>query len=390
MSHSGTVIAIKGSYGVGNFGDDALMVAAHEISKRTFDSELHLFIGRNSDYVQNIIPGARIISQESKKARNADLIVFGGGTQFYSFPQTSRQGIGRLYSRIARNIRTPAALGKRVFRKMIGASFPASESSVAAIGIGLGPFVENNAYVRKVRELFTRMEYIAVRDRCSYDLCKQWGLSNVSLRADLCYLPGLWKSDVFELSADSAKEGIQKIGVIPRDWPHTAEGNSYTTPLFQVVHALKTAGKQVEFISFAGKSDSRWAGWLQDRNEKLEVWNPEKCTITGFMELLSGYDAFITARYHGAVFASILRKPMVCIEVEQKLRLVSDLLGAGARLWTYPFNTSECLEHISALEDDYSSAEQCLARVVGEQGVLVGKMIDEFRKVMNSKIDRLH
>ena len=382
-------IVIKGGYGAGNFGDDALMFAAYEICKRIFDSESLVFVCRNSDYIQKIIPGAKVVQLDSRDVKDAHIMVFGGGTQFCSFHPTAIRGIRALYRRIAHNVRRPIALGNKLFRKIMEASSLTYSSRVAAIGIGLGPFVENCKHMRRTKELFTRMDYVAVRDRYSYDLCKQWRLHNVSLRADLCYFPDLWNVDAPELNRANTKGEIRKIGVILRDWPHTVEGDSYAIPVFQVVHELRTAGKKVEFISFASRSDIKWAKRLKDKDEQFKAWNPDKCTISEFMELLSGYDAFITARYHGAIFASILRKPVVCIEVEQKLRLVSGLFGVGTRLWTYPFSASECLRHISDLEGDYSIAVQCLARSVKEQGFLVEKMIDEYRQFVTANpIDR--
>ena len=372
-------IVIKGGYGCGNFGDDALMLAAHEIVKRIFDSESIIFVCRDSDYIQKIIPGAKVFQQNSMEAKNADIIVYGGGTQFYSFPLTSKIGVWLLFSRIMRNVIRPIRLGQKVFQKITETSLLSSNvrGIAIAIGIGLGPFIENCKHMHRIKELFTHMDYVAVRDYDSYNLCKQWGLHNVSLRADLCYLPGLWNVEAPESNKVNTKGEIRRIGVIPRDWPHTAEGDSYVDPLSQVVHELRVAGKKVEFISFASMSDNEWAKRLKNKDEQFKAWNPEKCTISEFMELLSGYDAFITARYHGVIFASILGKPVVCIEVEQKLRLVSDLFDNGACLWTYPFSASKCLKHISNLEGDYSIAVGSLARIVREQGALVEKMIDE-------------
>ena len=143
--------------------------------------------------------------------------------------------------------------------------------------------------------------------------------------------PGLWNVDDHELRVNCNTKGeIRKVVVIPRDWPHTTLGDSYTDSLFQVVRELRNAGKKVEFIFFA--NDIEWTRRLKDKNERFIAWNPEKFTIFEFIKMLSDYDAFITARYHGAVFASILKKPVVCIEVEQKLRLVADLFDVGARL----------------------------------------------------------
>lgn len=380
MNRSLTRIAIEGGYGFGNFGDDVLMVAAFEIAKRAFASESIVFLCREAGYIQRILPGARVVSPNSRHGEVADIVLYGGGTQFYSFPQTGQRGIRSLFKRIVRNARRLVRLGQKMFMKMKEPVFPTYSSRVAAIGIGLGPFVENCAHMRRTKELFKRMDYVAVRDIHSYDLCKKWGCNNVSLCSDLCYLPNSWKTYAPNSHTDNTTGEIRRIGIITRDWPHTCEGDSYAVPLFQVVDELRSVGKKVEFISFAGISDSEWAKRLKDKDEQFKAWDPEKCTISEFMELLSDYDAFITARYHGAVFASILGKPVVCIEVEQKLRLVSDLFGNGARLWTYPFNAPECLRHISDLESNYSKSIECLAHVVEEQSALAEKMVDELRK----------
>ena len=372
------IIAIKGAYGHGNFGDDALMVAVYEIAKRVFDSESFIFICKDANYISKILPAAKVVPQNNMSAKSADVLIYGGGTQFFSFPLTSKRGILSLFGRIARNVRRPFKLGQKMVQKMTEFKVTESNRRVIAIGIGLGPFHENCSSMRKTKVLFSCMDYIAVRDYYSYDLCKQWGLQNVSLRADLCYLPGFFKLGLPELSGDNTKSEILKIGVIPRDWQHTTEGGGYANSLFQAVRELRTAGKKVEFILFA--NDLEWAKRLKDKDEQFIAWNPEKHSISEFIKILYGYDTFITARYHGAVFASLIGKPVVSIEVEQKLRFVSDLFGVGARLWTYPFSASECLRHISDLESNFSLAVQSLAYLVKKQGSLVEKMIDEYRQ----------
>ncbi|MCR4307702.1 MAG: polysaccharide pyruvyl transferase family protein [Candidatus Berkelbacteria bacterium] len=380
MHQSLRTIAIEGGYGRGNFGDDALMVAVYQVATRVFETQSITFLCPDSGYIQRILPGVKVVSSDRENRPIADILLYGGGTQFYSFPLTSQRGIRFLFKVIARNALKPVCLGQKVYRKMMEASSPSSNLRVAAIGIGLGPFIENCNHMWRIKKMFSRMDYVAVRDVYSYDLCKKWGYNNVSLRSDLCYLPGLWKTGAPDTRMDNRIDEIKRVGIIIRDWPHTSEGDSYVGPLFQVVDELRSAGKDVEYISFAD-SDSEWIKRLNDRDEQHKTWNPEKLAIVGFLELLSGYDAFITARYHGAVFASILGKPVICIEVEQKLRLVSDLFGYGARLWTYPFSTSECLRHIYDIEGDYLRSVESMARVVQEQGALAEKIVDELSKV---------
>jgi len=390
MKRTQMTVAIKGGYGCSNFGDDALMIAAFEITKRVFDSASIVFHCKYSDYIQRILPGAKVAPPNKINGKDADIVVYGGGTQFYSFPLTTQKGIRSLFKRVARNARSPVRLGQKLFQKMVTLSFPPLNARIIAIGIGLGPFVENSSCERWTKNLFAQMGYIAVRDVYSYDVCKNWGCSNVVLRSDLCYLPGLWKACVPVSRTDNKPGEIRKVGIIVRDWPHSYEGNSYAVPLFEVVDELRSSGKEVEFISFSERSDWQWARHLKEKNEQLYTWSPEKCTIPEFMELLSSYDAFITARYHGAVFASILGKPVVCVEVEQKLRLVSELFAGGARLWTHPFNATDCIKHVEELERKYSMAVRCLDAVLETQSTLANKMVNDIELFMRGKHTELN
>ena len=384
MNYEIPTTAIRGAYGLRNFGDDALMYAASEIVKRAFASEGSVFIGKDSAYIQEVVPGARVVAADSRAANDVDLVVYGGGTQFYSFPRTSQEGrIRALPGRIARNLRRPDQLLRKVIHRMsAGSRFVVSRPREAAIGIGLGPFVDNCRNMQRTKGLLLGMDYVSVRDIQSHELCKQWKCRNVSLGSDLCYLPGLWNVHASNPRMAGGASNIERVGIIARDWPHTYEGDSYADPLLQVVDDLRSAGKEVDFISFSDGYDRKWAARLERRNEQSKAWDPERCSISGFTELLSGYDAFITARYHGAVFASILGKPVVCIEVEQKLRCVSELLRDGARVWAYPFVSSECIEQISSIEGNYPAAVECLAGVVKEQNALAEKTLSEFRKSM--------
>jgi len=374
-TNNSSVIAIKGAYGLENFGDDTLMVAVYKIGRKIFPSSSFELICKDANYISTLIPGVKVVSPEDMHSNYPDLIIYGGGTQFYSFPISASTNAKILFKKIIRNARNPLPYCHRLFRKI--ATGKSVNKQIVAFGLGLGPFNDNSSKMQNAKKLLADMLYVAVRDVNSYKLCKEWECKNVNLRSDLCYLPELWDVHV---KKDKAGK-VQRIGIIPRDWPHTEEGNSYASSLFKVVEQMRSDGKDVEFISFCGRYDTNWGQYLKERNEKFIQWDPQKYSISEFLNLLSRFDVFITARYHGAIFASILGKPAICIEVEQKLQLVADLLGYGARLWSYPFDVSECLNHISKIEDNYSLATECLANVVKEQGTLVEKIIIDYKQL---------
>ena len=81
----------------------------------------------------------------------------------------------------------------------------------------------------------------------------------------------------------------------------------------------------------------------------------------------------------------MLGKLIVSIGVEEKLRLVSELMGAGARFWEYPFETSECLKHNGEFGHYYSGAIDHIMEVVREQGELATKMVEKLEVYRNEE-----
>lgn len=375
-------VVIKGAYGCGNFGDDALMVAAHKIIKIIFNSENCLFVCKESKYIEKILPGNDVISEDSFAAKYASVFVYGGGTQFYSFPLTRPKGFFSLLNRILVNLLSPIQLLKKITCKLIYSLFINKRQQILALGVGLGPFNKNYKYKYKIKKLFTNMSYIAVRDELSYELCKKWNCKNVFLRSDLCFYPGIWNQSTSQITQNQSQSKLNKIGVIVRDWPHTKEGDSYFDSLFKVVNVLRSGGKDVTFILFDNNKIGDWYNILQDKNEEIVCWNPDSFSIEEFLEVLASFDFFVTSRYHGAIFASLLLKPVVCIEIEQKLRIVSELLRDGSRLWSFPFKPIECLNHIEYLEKNYSTAVESLKKVTSEQENLIKIMVSEIQRNM--------
>lgn len=375
---SPATIAIKGAYGYGNFGDDALMIAVSEVVNRVWPSADYFFVGNKADYVSKLLPGVRLVASTDPVSETADLTVYGGGTQFYSFPLTYQIKSISLVRRILNNLRSPKALWRKILRRIPTISALAGGQARIAIGIGLGPFVENSEQLAGARRVFSRLEFVSVRDVASYEICKEWECENLSLGADLCYLPGLWDGYSSQPKLASGKRA-ERIGVIVRDWPHSMEGDSYADALFEVVATLRSQGREVQFVCFAEDQDPVWVTRLDQEGEDFLSWQPEKDTVARFLSALSTFDLLVTSRYHGAVFSSLIGKPVVCIEVEPKLRLVSELLGSGASLWSQPFTVSECLGRIGELEADYFGAVNSLAEVTKQQGKLVEDMVSRLQ-----------
>lgn len=369
-------VGILGAFGDGNLGDDALMLVAMSVVGHFAVPVVTLKSSAGLSYVQRMATSAIAVQTvPNMEGSRPDVALYAGGTQYFSFPPKKGR-LRRLADRLARTVRTPRGVVSQWFRHGTDVRWPSCSQPVVGMGIGLGPFDGDPRILRRARAIASRMNYVAVRDVRSYELCRQWGCNHAKLRSDLCYVPEFWRPLRADVSS-AEHGGSTRVGVIVRDWPHTAEGDAYVPALLEVVARLRSSGRQVEFISFS-QGDHAWIQRLRARNEPVAVWDPETDTVGSFLKRLARFDVIVTARYHGAVFASLLNKPVVCIGVEPKLELVANLFGNGARLWTYPFDLAACLGHISDIESNYSASARCLAVAVEQQASLACDMVREF------------
>lgn len=355
-------MVIKGGYGLTNFGDDALMhVLAFKLRPYFEDNEV-AFACYDNEYNQKLSHGFCIEAVQYFKAIETDLLLFGGGTQFYSFlPERSKTR--KTLSLVKQFLKSPKRFA--MLRQSAG------YKHMAAIGIGVGPFLEKADPTPEInaKQLFSEMSYIAARDTESYKEMGEWGLSEAKLYSDICYLSNL------EISNTS--NSIHRIGIVVRDWIHTVEGKAYYDKIIPLVSELEKKGYEVTLIMFAKQPDTYWNSKKSDFIRVLE-WNPDSSTIEEFIEQLSSFDLFVTARYHGAVFASLLNIPFVSMVIEQKLALVSDIYKDCSKKWEYPFNVNDCLNSISDIDANYISIKKQIQLTTNLQKEKAKQMFSDF------------
>ena len=372
-------IAIRGGYGYGNFGDDALMAAVHGIATQLCPAREVGYLCQRASYLPALLPDAEILDLRTEDRLSARMLLFGGGTQFYSFPLTAgrNRGFARRAVGILKEPRLlPFKIARRIMRNHQKES-PDQVDYVAALGVGLGPFAGLSSVQTQAKDMFAGMTYVSVRDVRSYEMCREWGVRNLHHHTDLCFWPGFQATCAPD--AILAKDpSIRRVGIVVRDWPHDERGDSYHQSLLAVADRLSRTGKAVDFVLFAGRHDRGWLRRLEATGFHVALWNPEIDSIQGFTRGLASYDLFITARYHGAVFATLLGRPSICIEVEPKLSLFADVLGPAGRCWKYPFDRSECLRLVGDIEADYSRITAIVRGIRHQQSVLAARMVDEF------------
>jgi len=370
-------VLIKGAYGVGNLGDDMLMIACNSLIKKVISEEKTAVLSHNAKYLKRLLPDTLFIPISSCAIR-CDLLVFGGGTQFFSFPLTKKAKMFSL-NQITLTIKSPLKTLKKIYERYI-LKYRVFPQKYAALGLGFGPFIAESVEEIKTKKLLKKTDFIAVRDINSLEICRNWGIKNALLRTDLCFIPEIF--DIIYDYQERPSSSKKRIGVIVRDWPHSSEGNSYIIPIQEAIKELRSLGFEMQYVLF-NKRDKKWIETLINDRESFILWEPEKNDMKSFFSELHQFDAFITARYHGAVFSAILKKPVICIEIEPKLYHISKLLENGSELWNLPFNSHHLVNLSVNLFKNYKQRVSHLNNVVNKLRSLALMMEDEFKNFIN-------
>ena len=394
-------VILYGGYGLGNLGDDALMVTFYRAIRKALP---HGRIGITSarragdQYIETLTPDVIIIPRQPTvdTSVTCNLEIFGGGTQWYSFP-----GIvpaDTVVSNPARVLRYLKRQGKRILQPIRRITSPGQLCSArrqntvppqgrlrissgvqVAAGIGLGPFLMGGE--DKSAEILAECSYVAVRDPVSYKYCQRWGIPNAFLRADICYIGEIY--DLKSKYSDRRLGPQHRVGVVVRDWPHTLEGSLYSTPLRSAVTIMRKMGLKVSYFVFSKLRDEQWLQLLKDGHENPLIWQPEsRGNISSFIENMADYDVIISARYHALVFAAVLGIPTIAIEVEPKLSIAAAALKPGCGLWRQPFDPEDLVMMVSQILDDYQTSVEAILLTAEAQRSLSTAMVNELELIV--------
>jgi len=319
-------IIIKGAYGATNYGDDLLMVIFESFFLKEFENIDLYFEGMyEADYVNKMLQNSRYITARTEN----DWLVYGGGTQFFSYSKKEKIGIfPRIFGLFVKVFKHPEKLLHKI-SKPSGHEEKHNSKYIAFLGFGLGPFYRDLKKINNVTKILGNADFLSVRDKVSYEYCQEWGVDSL-LGADVAYSSYF----TFNIKPKPINEKKRKkIGLIVRDWVWEETGRAYIEPLKELYEG--TSDFDFQYIVFAPFKDPKWMEDL--KNSNVLCWNPETDTIDGFLESLNEFDAFVTARFHGAIIGALLSKPVICIEIEPKLRILTEDLPE-LLLWEKPFD----------------------------------------------------
>ena len=366
-------IKVLGSYGESNFGDDALLHSIHKYFMTEF-SEHNVIYESQDGRIKFIEKNNKLeIVGTSENTEHPSVTIYGGGTQFYSFKE---QNFFTKPLFLIKLLSSPKNLLKYINYKFNNNSHKSIHKTIA-LGIGLGPFVDNTIKDKAFYTL-SKMDYASVRDSYSYDQSIIRGLKNIDHHTDICYS---MESNKFILNKEI--RSIKHIGVIVRDWNLEKNGRKYYEQISSFVELKKSEGYLITYIVFSSIQDAYWINKLKKANENLLVWNSEKNNLNNFIVELSKFDLFITARYHGAIFSSLLRKPFITIEIDPKLKLLSEVYNTSSKNWSYPFDLRELITYFNEINQDYNSFVTEIDNETKKQIKIVKEMESSFRNELH-------
>ncbi|WP_020681880.1 polysaccharide pyruvyl transferase family protein [Marinobacterium rhizophilum] len=355
---------IRGAYGPGNIGDDILMVSTYKSMRKVFDSK-DIYIGVEDPVLgKYILPEANFI--HIKKPFSADVVILGGGGQFFSFlPPVSKPK--SVLSKVVTIIKRQSGLLDTLTRLLMKARGAYDNlyfaQHVAAYCIGLGPFESEGKNLDRTKKILPSLSYISVRESTSAALYKNFVPNrSANIFTDPSFNRKLWisKSEQLALENKNVIDEDGFVSFIVRDWPHSERGQACLTAMFDAATTLRNQGQKVRFICL-----------YKDRDEHLVARAPEfewvfwevdgTSPSTFFYNLCQSSKVIVSARAHGVMLAAAFNTPTIAIEIEPKLKEIHKMLPTGTRLVSEP-SADSILSEISEFPSRRTVLEQNLKK----------------------------
>lgn len=291
-----TKVLIIGYYGAGNLGDEVLLDATINLLSKTYDSpEITVLTGDIEDTTKNReVDGLyrNDYLQIIRNIKNSDIIIGGGGSMLQNV--TSNKSL--VYY-----------LGILRLAKLLG-------KKVALLGNGIGP-LNTSFYQRLTKSVLKRLDAIVLRDKDSYNLLKDFGLTNIHLGNDLVYtLNGMKISTRLD----------RKILINLRQWSYN---RSFIETIERLIEELIEADFEVTLVSFQSGNDDLILKDLYNKinSHKLNYFESEK--YDKIIREISSAELFIGMRLHGLIFSSICNTPFIGLSYDPKVSSLCSNLG---------------------------------------------------------------
>ncbi|WP_448563826.1 polysaccharide pyruvyl transferase family protein [Thalassotalea ganghwensis] len=355
---------IKGGYGLRNFGDDALMYYLVKSIENKHPGVNIALDCNKANYITKWLPNVTFSKpyQVPQKA-----YIYGGGTLYYSFPKKLESK--PFIEKVVLGVTHPSLVLNKLLAKSRRKNFEKSKVKKVMFGLGFGPFhVKNELYEQAILDA-KGTDIVCVRDSKSYEFVTQHN-ANAFHGTDICFAKGIASKNTNNNSTE-----VKKIGVIIRDWNYGTEEDNYKDNLQEAITQIRKIGYKAQYIVFSDLRDNDWLNTLQEQQEDILIWNPDNDSIEYFMEKLSHFDLFISSRFHGVIFSTLLNIPAISVAIEPKLELVKE--NAICKVW-HPMRdgVDDLLSMVNDFNDNYLTFVTECQRLVNEKSKLYNEMLD--------------
>jgi len=378
-----TPVLILGWFGKGNFGDDLLLRADLAIVRRIY-SDRQISVRLHGDplrYCHRMVPGPRYLRFNGVTRAQGLAVLYGGGTQFFSFApapaqaRNRRSRLRRFVYRAAATVRNPRRLLRRPVTLEISPSV-----RVAGVSLGLGPFHDAGAE-ELARRRMSRCGFIWVRDRVSHDYCRQWGLNYARLWPDLGYAPLLWGGA--DASA-SRSDRLRQVGFVIQHWTHGPSGAAHLAASFRLARELVRRKLTVRFFTLMDRMDSPAADAARAAGFDVLAYHPVRLSVRDFAARMCECDLIFSARAHGTIVSVSMGVPAVSMLISPKMAVTAESLGDVGYKWDQPFELGQALELVTNIIDHYPAVRQATLRRSRENASLAAQGAQELERFLRA------
>lgn len=360
-------VLIRGCIGNKNFGDDLLIYAISLAMTQVSDKCDYYFLAENIKYLDNIVDDIKIVKSCELKGK-FDAIIYAGGTQFASFKNKTDRSFPAI-KRLLYYIQNPGILCLRLLNKLGLITF--SYKKIIFVGIGVGPFYKKDNYYNSTIQLLQSAEILIVRDLLSCRICEENKIKYI-LGSDLVYSIPLYFWDKYK-NNNHRNSRITSVAIIFRDWKFTDDDGKFIHSIVEL-----TKYHDITFFSFADYADQECYQYLVANNFNVKQWEPNVMSLDSFMNELQKCDLFITARYHGAVVATLMNKPFITIGIEPKLEMIAELFEMPC--WHYPYDISECMGYIKKIQGEYTQIQERIELIISMEHKKAYEMVERLHE----------
>lgn len=370
-NHPVKTIILKGWYGERNFGDDLLLA----VLSRIFGAVgLDVFVwSKWAKYLRRIAPNVRPLEPWSR-LRAPVALVYGGGTQFFTFPGGTHVWYTR--SNLKAILRSPRRIARApitVLRMLAeaGRSARARRASFrAALGIGVGPFWGSCQDTSAKLEILRSLDWLSVRDNESKETCVINGLHAARLGADLAFL--------YPAVGQHVEYRSNEVIVVPRSSPMDQDWVRWESA---VVRSLRSLSAENIVILSLCERDAHVAHALALKTmARVEKWDPSHMRFEDIIFRLSSARLVISARYHGALVSAAAGVPTIILGLDQKLHSLGNQLPTAKVLTTPEEAENKTVEFVDKAQQ--LSFEYVAAVVANLRKLAIGSVCD-LLKVMS-------